>query len=199
MPKTLITALLLSLAPTVHASFYAEYMQYPKAIRINTFSERLSYYEFGKKMRTFVVSTGDEGHPTPLGRFRIISKNERMLSKSAGVYMPYWMEFLDGKYGIHALPENAQGELATTAAIGDEAGGGCVRLSKQDAEKLYTWAEPGTVVLTGYDVEEYASPVKDVDVIRKYFRLINASDYAGAYALRANRKIPLEEFEEMYR
>jgi lipoprotein-anchoring transpeptidase ErfK/SrfK len=44
---------------------------------------KLSYYEKGKKIGTMDVSTGDETHPTPLGRFKISTKSKLMLSKSA--------------------------------------------------------------------------------------------------------------------
>lgn len=55
--------------------------------------------------------------------------------------MPFWMEFWRGKYGIHALAEDSDGNLNSSSVIGDTAAGGCVRLNKDNAQTLYNRAD----------------------------------------------------------
>lgn len=129
-------------------TYYHDYAQYAKSIRVDTYAEKLSYYEYGKKVATLIISSGNNDHITPSGRFRITNKSPKMLSQSAGLWMPYWMEFYDGEYGIHALPVTYSGEsVRDDSVLGRSAPGGCVRLSEKDAKTLYDWADTETVVL----------------------------------------------------
>lgn len=196
--KILLTLFILFIWSKTFAYYYDEYKDYDKSIRINTFSMKLSYYEKGKKIGTMDVSTGDETHPTPLGRFKISTKSKLMLSKSAWKLMPYRMEFLDWVYGIHALPEDFKGDLDTTSTIWSEATGWCVRLEKKDAKKLYEWAKKWTYVLIAYDKGEYASK-DDEKVIKKYFENINAWKYKEAFNLKADKKIGFKDFKKIYK
>lgn len=180
------------------SDYYNEYKDYEKVIRINTFSLKLSYYEKWKKIWSFDVSTWDEKNSTPLGRFKITTKSEAMLSKSAWKIMPYRMEFLDWVYGIHALPEDYNWNLDTKSTIWTEAAGGCVRLSKEDAKKLYKWAKKWTTVLIAYDKAEYASK-DDEKVIKKYFENINAWKYKEAYNLKADKRVAFADFKKIYK
>lgn len=196
--KILITLFILLIISKTFAYYYDEYKTYDKSIRINTFSMKLSYYEKWKKIWTMDVSTWDEKHPTPLGRFKISTKSELMLSKSAWKLMPYRMEFLNWVYWIHALPEDYKGNLDTKSTIWAEAAGWCVRLNKENAKKLYKWAKKWTTVLIAYDKLEYAS--KDDDkVIKKYFEYINTWKYREAYNLKADKRVVFEDFKKIYK
>lgn len=79
-------------------TYYYDYGSYAKSIRVDTSREKLSFYEYGQKIGSFTVSTGNNDNATPSGRFRITNKDPKMLSSSAGLWMPYWMEFYNGEY-----------------------------------------------------------------------------------------------------
>lgn len=196
--KIIITLFIIFIWSKTFAYYYNDYKDYEKVIRINTFSLKLNYYEKWKKIWSFDVSTWDENHATPLGRFKISSKSESMLSKSAWKLMPYRMEFLDWVYGIHALPEDYKWNLDTKSTIWTEAAGWCVRLNKDDAKKLYKWAKKWTTVLIAYDKSEYAS--KDDDkVIKSYYWYINAWKYKEAYNLKADKRVAFSDFKKIYK
>lgn len=198
MKKLLIFLILFFTYISTYGYYYDDYKKYDKVIKVNTFSLKLSYYEKGKKIATFDISSWDEKNPTPLGRFKISTKSEKMLSKSAWKYMPYRMEFKDWVYGIHALPEDYKGNLDTKSTIWAEAAWWCVRLEKKNAKKLYTWATKWTYILIAYDKKEYASK-DDINVIKKYFEYINLWKYKEAYNLRTNNNYTFDEFKKIYK
>lgn len=174
--------------------YYDDYERFDKVIKINTYANMLSYYEKWKKIWEMAISAGNEENFTPRGRFRITNKNDFMFSKSAGKWMPYWMEFYDWVYWIHALPEDYNGNQNTQATIWETADWWCVRLHKQDAKKLYEWADYNTYVLVDYDKKEYASSEEDEKTIREYYKLINEEKFEEAYNMRLNRWFSLETF-----
>jgi hypothetical protein len=106
--------------------------------------------------------------------------------------MPYWMEFYNWEYGIHALPEDYKGNLDTSSTIWEVAEWGCVRLTKEDAKKLYAWAETGTYVLVDYNKTEYANEDKDIEVIKNYYKFLSWWKFEDAYNLRLNRGFDLQ-------
>jgi lipoprotein-anchoring transpeptidase ErfK/SrfK len=110
------------------------------------------------------ISTGREGHHTPIGRFRVIRKDRDHRSSVYGYYaddsdhpvkenvdvrkdkrppdthfvgasMPYFLEFAPG-YGLH------QGYLP-----GYPASHGCVRMPYWKARQFYNAANVGTLVV----------------------------------------------------
>lgn len=174
--------------------YYDDYARFDKVIRINTYANMLSYYEKWQKIWEMQVSAWDAENFTPRWRFRIQNKHEFMFSKSAGKWMPYWMEFYEWTYWIHALPEDANWNLNTTATIWETAAWWCVRLNKDDAIKLYEWADYNTFVLVDYDKNEYASTENDEKTIRTYYDLINQEKFEEAYNMRLNRAFSLETF-----
>ena len=196
--KILLILFILLIWSKTFAYYYDEYKDYDKSIRINTFSLKLNYYEKWKKIWSFDVSTWDENHPTPLGRFKISTKSESMLSKSAWKLMPYRMEFLDWVYWIHALPEDYNWNLDTKSTVWTEAAWWCVRLNKVDAKKLYKWAKKWTTVLIAYDKEEYASK-DDTKVIKKYYENINSWKYREAYNLKSDKRVVFDDFKKIYK
>lgn len=178
--------------------YYNDYAQYSKVIRVNTFANVLSYYEYGKKIGEMQASVGDKRNYTPEGRFRITNKHEFMYSKSAGKFMPFWMEFWRGKYGIHALAEDSAGNLNTSSVIGNTAAWWCVRLEKSNAETLYKRSEIGTKVLIAYDKHEFANPIVDKETIKKYYTLISKADYNNAFLMKTSPTSSLKDFIKTY-
>lgn len=179
-------------------NFYRNYEQYDKVIRINTYANMLSYYENWEKINQFETSVGAKENYTPRWRFRIQNKAESMYSQAAGKFMPYRIEFWQDDYWIHALPQDHNGDLDTEAEIGSLAQWWCVRLTKDDAKKLYEWAELGTVVLIDYDPSQYNNPEEDKQVIKNYFEYINNQDYAKALDLKLNNQYGVYTLRSIY-
>lgn len=197
--KVVFTFLILIIWSKTYASnYYDDYKRYDKVIRVNTFALKLSYYEKWKKIWTFDISTGDEKHPTPHGRFKLRTKSESMISKSAWKFMPYWMEFSWGIYWIHALPEDSNWNLDTKSVIWVEWAWWCVRLNKIDAQKLYKWADnTWTYILIDYSKLEYSS-IDDQNIIKKYIKYINEWKYKEAYNLKADMRVSFKDFKKIY-
>ncbi|MFA6391417.1 MAG: L,D-transpeptidase family protein [Patescibacteria group bacterium] len=118
-----------------------------KYIEIDISEQTLKYYERGYLVDTAVVSTGKWSMPTPLGTFKIQNKNRRAYSGKYNLYMPFWMQFDARGYGLHELPEWANGYKEGQNHLGIRVSHGCVRLGVGPAEKLYNWADVGTTVV----------------------------------------------------
>jgi len=116
-------------------------------IEIDISEQKLRYYEGGYLRGEFAVSTGKWSMPTPIGTFAIMNKMPRAYSGKYNLYMPYWMQFHPGGYGIHELPEWANGYKEGQNHLGIRVSHGCVRLGIGPAQELYNWAEVGTVVI----------------------------------------------------
>jgi len=117
-----------------------------KRIEINTGpKQELAYFIGGVRMGVFPVSSGVPRMPTPKGHFKVESKNKNAWS-SYGLWMPYWMNFKNGKYGIHQLPYWPNGRVEGEDHLGKPASHGCVRLGKVGAEFMYNFADVGTEI-----------------------------------------------------
>lgn len=117
-----------------------------KRIEVNTGIEHeLSYFLGGVRIGKFPISAGLPNMPTPKGHFKIETKHPNAWS-SYGLWMPYWMNFKNGKYGIHQLPYWSNGAVEGEESLGKPASHGCVRLGKEGAKAMYDFAEIGTEV-----------------------------------------------------
>ena len=126
-------------------------------------AQEVYLYRGGHLVATSRISSGREGHRTPLGRFHIIRKDQHHRSSLYGAYvndsnqiikadvdtrrdpkprhghfvgapMPYFMEFAPG-YGLH------QGYLP-----GEPASHGCIRMPYWKARQFYDAVEVGTPI-----------------------------------------------------
>lgn len=118
-----------------------------KYIEVNLAAQTLYRFEGQNLIASHRVSTGKWSMPTPQGTFSINSKTGRAYSKRYNLYMPYWMSFIGGKYGIHELPEFANGTKEGEAHLGTPVSHGCIRLGVGEAQTVYDWAETGTPVV----------------------------------------------------
>lgn len=116
----------------------------PKRIEVSLTRQRLSYYLGSVRLDEVSISSGTWKLPTPTGTFNIINKSPKAWSKSAGLWMPYWMGFAGGKFGIHDLPIWPNGMREGENHIGRPASHGCIRLSTKNAKKIYDWTPVGT-------------------------------------------------------
>jgi hypothetical protein len=112
-----------------------------RQLDIRLASQTFNYFEDDQLVWSGPVSSGSEEHPTPKGRFSVLSKN---INKRSGSYtnyfdqptpMPYSLQF-SGPYFIH------EGWLP-----GHAASHGCVRLRYEDARFVYSRMRVGDRVM----------------------------------------------------
>lgn len=125
--------------------------EYTKYIEVDISDQALTRYENGYAIDSFRVSTGKWDMPTPIGEFSILNKIPRAYSNAYDLYMPWWMAFDlgdgGGSYGLHELPEWADGTKEGESHLGIRVSHGCIRLGVGSAKKVYDWASVGTVVI----------------------------------------------------
>ncbi len=112
-----------------------------KFIAVDLSLMKLYLYENGGLVDTLpVLSKGRPGTPweTPSGFYSIRSKEEDHFSSIGYVHMPYSMQFY-GNYFIHGWPHYSDG-----TPVSSSFSGGCIRLSDQDAFKVFNFAKRGT-------------------------------------------------------
>jgi lipoprotein-anchoring transpeptidase ErfK/SrfK len=121
--------------------------KHAKKIEIDLKKQELSYRFDGKLINSWRISSGKASMPTPKGDFKVINKFPRPWSKRYGLWMPYWLGFKDGSYGLHELPEWSGGYKEGANHLGKPVSHGCVRLAVGNAKVLYDWAEIGTPII----------------------------------------------------
>jgi hypothetical protein len=106
-------------------------------IRINLWHQNLQFVEDGKTIKTFKVAPGTRDTPSPVGTFRIVSKDTGwgggFGSCWLGLNVPW------GKYGIHGTNK--------PHLIGQNVSHGCFRMRNRDIEELYEMVPVGTKVI----------------------------------------------------
>lgn len=116
------------------------------SIKVSTEKQRVYYLLDDIVIGEFIASTG-RNDSTPKGEFYIGTKIDRAWSRSAHLWMPFWMPFDRHLYGFHELPEWPGGKKEGQDHLGLAVSGGCVRLGIGDAEFLYNWTPEGTKVI----------------------------------------------------
>ncbi|MCX6784823.1 MAG: L,D-transpeptidase family protein [Candidatus Komeilibacteria bacterium] len=118
-----------------------------KKITISLKEQKLTYYLGPYQLGTFPISSGTAKNPTPTGSFKIDKKGQKVWSKAAGLWMPWWLSFKGGVYAIHELPIWPNGKREGSNHLGKPVSHGCVRLGVGPAKLLYDWASLGTPVV----------------------------------------------------
>ncbi len=118
-----------------------------KKILVHLSTQKLEQQLAGITLETYTVSTGKPSTPTPKGTFTIFYKNPRAWSRSAGLWMPWFMEFTKQGAGLHELPEWPGGKKEGANHLGRPVSHGCIRLGIGAAKTLYDWAPLGTKVV----------------------------------------------------
>lgn len=92
-------------------------------------------YEKGALVFWGPISSGTRGL-TPKGIFKVLWKSRYYHSKKYDAAMPFALNFSEKGYFVHqqALP-------------GKPASHGCIRLLKEDARKVFNWAEKGDTIV----------------------------------------------------
>jgi L,D-transpeptidase-like protein len=114
-----------------------EVVKGPLQIIISIADQKISAYDDGALIARSSVSTGVQGHPTPLGVFSVIGKE---LWHRSNIYsaapMPYMQRITWSGIALHA------GKLP-----GHPASHGCIRLAKDFAVRLWHLTKRGTRVI----------------------------------------------------
>ncbi len=129
-----------------------------KYIDINLAARLTTLFEDGKPIASFVNSPGAAETPTPVGEYKIENKGLKPVSRSFGVYLPFWMAFTsDGLYGIHDLvewpaghpdyPDFPDGGKESVSSIDAAVSPGCVRHNTTNSGEIYHWTDVGTPVI----------------------------------------------------
>jgi lipoprotein-anchoring transpeptidase ErfK/SrfK/uncharacterized protein YehS (DUF1456 family) len=114
-------------------------------IEVDLSTQTMYLWEGSNQVASYTVSTGKWSMPTPTGTRYIESKDERAYSAKYDLYMPWWNS-IGGGYGIHELPEWANGTKEGESHLGTPVSHGCIRLGVGAAEFVYNWAAVGTPV-----------------------------------------------------
>jgi hypothetical protein len=138
-----------------------------KEIIISLENQELYRFEDGRIVSRHPVSTGVPGHRTPTGDYRVHNKNLSAWSNKYECMMLHWMSICgSGLYGIHSLRGTSY-----LKKLGRVASHGCIRLSHEDAESMYNWADIGTpvTIVNEFDPTPYLQPpVRIPDASEQY-------------------------------
>jgi hypothetical protein len=119
-----------------------------KHIIVDLDDQNIYAYDGKNKIHQFHCASGDKKHPTAItpSLHHIFRKHQKYRSRTYNAQMDYAMFFTyDGK-AIHQ--SNAVGVTSFLKVVGIESLGshGCVRLSEDDAKKLFNWSPMNTPV-----------------------------------------------------
>lgn len=126
-----------------------------KSILIFLGVQRAFILENGLVKKTYQISSGAPGTPTPTGKYQIYRKQElRVSSLSVPYRMAKYMAFTSNEgFGLHALPylgnvkEHSVYWKEARAHIGIPVSHGCIRFLPEEADEVYDWADVGTPVI----------------------------------------------------
>jgi len=113
----------------------------PLQIIISIADQRVSLFDNGTLIARSSVSTGTQGHPTPLGVFSVISKQRWHRSNIySAAPMPYMQRITWSGIALHA-----------GVVPGHPASHGCIRLKNDFAIRLWHLTKRGTRVIIAHD------------------------------------------------
>lgn len=113
-------------------------------IDVNLSNQRTYAFQGDNLIKSFIVSTGTQYHPTVIGQFRIYVKYRYSDMAGPGYYLPnvpYVMYFYKG-YSLHGTYWHNN--------FGTPMSHGCINLSIDDSAWLYDFASIGTLVNIHY-------------------------------------------------
>jgi len=121
-----------------------------KRIVISIGEQRMWVYQKGELIKEHVISTGMANSPTMPGIFQVQSHFENAYASNWDLWMPHFLGIYEAvpgfENGIHGLPLLSNGVRLWGSVLGQPASYGCIILTLEAAEQLYTWAEDGVVV-----------------------------------------------------
>ncbi|MCG2687419.1 L,D-transpeptidase family protein [Candidatus Parcubacteria bacterium] len=118
-----------------------------KYIYVDVQRQTLYTYENGSLVKAFLVSTGRDSSPSPVGVFDVIKKilmKNYQMNYGEGDPRNYFIP--DVKYNLQFQPIYYIHSAYWHNNFGSKMSGGCVNTSYDNAEWIYYWAEVGTPV-----------------------------------------------------
>src|SRR5436190_21559882 len=115
-----------------------------KSIVIELRRQVLITYEGGSRKYHFSCATGDDKHPTPIGRWRVLHKHRYYASHHYAVPMNYAIFFTatgEAIHESHLVGLTSFGKYFGLDSLGSH---GCVRLSHPHARLLFDWTPLST-------------------------------------------------------
>lgn len=126
---------------SVRSQFIAQKVHFVEA---NLDTMQVTVYQDGSPLFMVpILAKGREGAwwETPAGLYKIETKEKNHFSSLGKVYQPWSMRF-QGNFYIHGWPYYPDG-----TPVSSQFSGGCVRLSNEDAEKVFNAISVGTPIL----------------------------------------------------
>lgn len=123
-------------------------MQYYKYIDVNLTQQRLYTYENGSLVKTYLISSGTNKYPTPLGNYKVYLKDEK--TDMQWEYGPNHPDNYDLKDVPHVLYFNSGFTLHGAYwhnNFGHQMSHGCVNEPLPEAAWLFNWAQVGIPVI----------------------------------------------------
>jgi len=131
----------------------------PVSIIVSIKEQLLHVHRRGVRIGVSTVSTGKQGHDTPLGVFTILQKKEEHVSSIYGSEMPFMQRLTWTGIALHA-----------GALPGYPASHGCVRLPLKFAELVFSATKLGTPVVIANRFSEPSPVVSSSVAGRKFTR-----------------------------
>lgn len=145
----------------------------PKQVIVDLSEQRARVMLGDYAVREFMVSSGSPKHPTPVGSWKILYKQQWRIGGAAPYYiMPKWQAWRPDGYGFHALPSLGNAALRAriralgpdtevpvdwfkgdgfwseaSSHIGSPRSHGCIRFLPDDAAFVYDFTDVGTPVI----------------------------------------------------
>lgn len=119
----------------------------PKSITVNITEQRLRAYEYGREVKTFLVSTGLRKSPTPLGNFSVSAKVPTVIYRwSYGPDHPDNYDLGPTPWNLRIVPHIYIHYAPWHNNFGRRASHGCINVDLTNIKWLYGWAEVGVPV-----------------------------------------------------
>ncbi|MDM8518589.1 L,D-transpeptidase family protein [Anaerolineales bacterium HSG6] len=123
-----------------------------KRIVVSISEQKMWVYEDGAEKWLWEASTGIASSPTSPGIFQIQTHQENAYAENWNLWMPHFMgiyraaPYADFMNGIHGFPSRNGAQLLWTNNLGGPVTYGCILISSENAEQLFSWAEAGVIV-----------------------------------------------------
>ena len=157
----------------------------------------LRYYKNGEVVdRAEILSKGapDTWWQVPAGLYTIDQKKKKRYSTFGNIYMPWSISF-DGNYYLNGVPFYRDEEQ-----VPEKYTGGGIRLSDEDAERIYEVTVEGTPVLVkerDFATDSFLYTVKVDDVHAKEYLVVDVKSNTLLAASDRDRELPIASLTKL--
>ncbi|MDD5406452.1 MAG: L,D-transpeptidase family protein [Sulfurovaceae bacterium] len=136
-----------------------------KEIIIDLSAQKIYAIEDGQVVMDSRISTGKPGYRTPAGNFKVLEKQVHHISNIYNLPMPFMLRVTNYGVAIH------QGYVPDYPASH-----GCIRVPRENAQKIFDWAEVGTPIhieYTANNIPSYSADANTANTTNKQSQLGN--------------------------